>query len=145
LSEKPNAVHEVAGCQALIEWFGRWPSFHDGEILSIALNRGGSSCVRIHTWEVTKEIDAKGHNIQRKHVVVSFFLERLADLELNGFSPQNVISGLAIQRSEAGLQLLLSPCYGIAGTLAAEAIRVEFEPGEPDQRDRVANPTPKVR
>jgi hypothetical protein len=81
----PNAIDEVAGSQALIEWFGRWPSFHDGEILSISLSRSGSSCVRIHTWEMTKEVDEKGYFILRKHVIVSFFLDELTDLELNGF------------------------------------------------------------
>jgi hypothetical protein len=132
----PDAIDEVAGSQALIEWFGRWPSFHDGEILSLSLNRSGSSRVRIHTWEMTTEVDAKGYFILRKHVIVSFFLDGLTDLELNGFSPQNVIFGLSVQRSESGLQLRLDPCYGIAGTLTADAIRVEFEPGEPQSSDR---------
>jgi hypothetical protein len=132
----PNAMDEVAGSQALIEWFGRWPSFHDGEILSISLNRSGSSCVRIHTWETTKEVHENGYFILRKHVIVSFFLDGLTDLELNGFSPQNVISGLSVQRSASGLQLLLNPCYGIAGALTAETIRTEFEPGKPEVNDR---------
>jgi Immunity protein 50 len=103
LSEMANAIDEVAGSGALIGWFGRWPSFHDAEILSVSLNRSRSSCVRIHAWEMSKEVDAEGYFIPRKHVVVSFLLDGLTDLELNGFSSQNVILGLSVQRSESGL------------------------------------------
>ena len=29
----------IAGAAELVEWFGRWPSFHDAEIVSLELNR----------------------------------------------------------------------------------------------------------
>jgi hypothetical protein len=129
--DQTNAIQEVAGAEALIQWFGKWPSFHDAEVLSLELNRVGASCVRIHTWEMTNEIDANGFYVLRKHVIVSFFLDRLKDIELADFSSQNVIFGLVVTRSAEGLQLLLYPCYGVGGTLTAEAIRVEIEPGKP--------------
>jgi hypothetical protein len=129
--DQSDASHEIAGAEALIQWFGEWPSFHDAEVLSLTLNRTGRSCVRIHTWEATREVDDKGFNVLRKHVQVSFFLDGLKDLELAGFSSQNVIFGLEIRRSEEGLQLVLDPCYGVSGSLTAEAISVEFEPGKP--------------
>jgi hypothetical protein len=135
--DQSDAIREVAGAQALIQWFGKWPSFHDAEVVSLTLNRTGTSCVRIHTWEMTEELDVNGSYVLGKHVQVSFFLDRLKDLELAGFSCQNVIFGLGIKRSEEGLQLVLDPCYGVAGSLTAEAIRVEFEPGKPSD--------PKVR
>lgn len=126
-----DAIRDVAGAEALVQWFGKWPSFHDAEVLSLELNRVGTSCVRIHTWEMTGEVDAKGFYVLRKHMKVSFSLDGLKDLELAGFTSQNVIFGLDIRRSEEGLQLVLDPCYGVAGSLTAEAIRVEFEPGMP--------------
>jgi hypothetical protein len=124
----------VAGSEALLQWFGEWPSFHDAEVLSITLNRIGTSCVRIHTWETTAEIGSNGCCVLRKHVIVSFFLNGLKDIELAGFSSQNVIFGLSVKRSEEGLHLILGPCYGVAGSLTAEAIRVEIEPGKPADR-----------
>jgi hypothetical protein len=127
----PDEVHDLAGADALLEWFGFWPSFHDAEVLSITLDRSGASRVRIHTWEMTPEIDSNGFYVLRKHVVVSFNLTGLKNLELAGFSSQNVIFGLSITRLSDGLQLLLDPCHGVAGTLTAEAISVEIEPGKP--------------
>jgi hypothetical protein len=128
-----EAIHDLPGAQAFIEWFGSWPSFHDAEILSISLNRTGTSCIRLHTWDLTGEVDAKGYYVLRNHAVVSFLLDDGGDLELAGFSHQNVISGLAVKRSQDGFELNLGPCYGLAGALIARSIRVEFEPGMPPQ------------
>jgi hypothetical protein len=128
-----DAIHDLPGSPALIEWFARRPSFHDAEILNISLNRTGTSCIRLHTWDLTAEVDAKGYDVLRNHVVVSFFLDDVADLELAGFSHQNVISGLTFKRSQEGLELSLGHCYGSAGVLIARSMRVEFEPGMPPQ------------
>jgi hypothetical protein len=132
--DQTNAIQEVAGVEALLQWFGKWPSFHDAEVLSLELNRVGASCVRIHTWEMTNELDANGFYVLRKHAVVSFFLDRLKNIELSEFSSQNVIFGLSVTRSAEGLQLFLDPSYGVGGTLTAEAIRVKIEPGKPSDK-----------
>jgi hypothetical protein len=41
------------------EWFGHWPSLHDAEVISLHLNRRGSSALALHTWEMTKDVDDK--------------------------------------------------------------------------------------
>jgi hypothetical protein len=131
--DQRDAIHDLPGAQALIEWFGRRPSFHDAEILSVSLDRTGTSCIRLHTWDMTGEVDSKGYYVLQNHVVVSFLLDDVTDLELTGFSHQNVISGLTVKRSQDGFELLLGPCYGLAGSLSARSIRVEFAPGKPVQ------------
>jgi hypothetical protein len=32
-------IQEIPGALSVIEWFGFWPSFHDGEILEVHLSR----------------------------------------------------------------------------------------------------------
>jgi hypothetical protein len=132
--DRVDAIHDLPGAQALIEWFGRRPSFHDAEVLSLSLDRTGTSCIRLHTWDLTGEVDAKGYYVHRNHVVVSFLLDDIRDLELAGFSHQNVIFSLSVARLQDGFHLCLDPCYELAGTLNARTIRVEFEPGMPAQR-----------
>ena len=58
------------------------------------------------------------------------------EAEFRGGYPrsQNVIFGLSVTRSAEGMQLLLDPSYGVGGTLTAEAIRVEIEPGKPTDK-----------
>ena len=87
----------------------------------------------MQTWESTSEVDAKGYYVVQKQVIVSFLLDDISDLELAGFSHQNVIFSLTVSRSKDRFQLCLGPCYGLAGSLTARSIRVEFAPGKPAQ------------
>jgi hypothetical protein len=122
---------DLVGTNALTAWFGRWPSFHDAEILSVELNRRGTSRIRIHTWNMTTDVNAAGGYKIDKHCVVLFLLEEISYLELADFSGQNVIFGLQIEKQEAEYRLELSPCYGLAGYVVAKSIEIEFEPGIP--------------
>lgn len=129
----PTEVEEISGATGLYEWFGYWPDFHDAEILSLYLNRSGPSILQIYTWDTTKEIDARGFYVQRKHAVVEFVLNGMAELDLNGFSCQNVISGLAIERTSSGFRVVLGACYGLAGSLEAETLAFRITPGKPSE------------
>ena len=122
---------EVQGAADLHEWFGYWPSFHDAEIIGLHLNREGSSSLRVHTWEMTKELDAKGYYVLAKHVIVEFLLEEITDLSLNGFGHQNVIFGLGVQKTGSGFRLILDECYGLSGSIEAEKMSLRLIPGEP--------------
>ena len=123
----------IPGAENLITWFGDWPSFHDAEVLELSLLREGKSRVRIHTWRTTNEIDSTGHFVNDRHVIVSFWFEEVVDLELTDFSGQNVISGLACEKSENGFKVRMFPCFGVAGYIEAERISIAFEPGKPKQ------------
>jgi hypothetical protein len=121
----------IDGAEELHDWFGRWPSFHDSEIVGLHLNRVGPSSLVIHTWETTDKLDERNYYILTKHVVVEFVLTDVSELELNGFSNQNVLFGLAIEKKDAGFRLSLDPCYGLAGTIEAKTIRIRLTPGKP--------------
>ena len=121
-------LRNIAGAQKLFDWFGYWPSFHDAEILSLALNRSGVSDMRILTWEMTNEIDEKGFYVLQKHTIVRFIFEEIIDLELSGFSDQNVIFGLSLRPIAEGTRIALDPCCGLAGNISARNISVELEP-----------------
>lgn len=125
----PEGLADVDGADALFNWFGYWPSFHDAEIISIELNRRDTSSLSVHTWEITNEVDDEGYYGLRKHAVVTFLLDGILDLELSGFSHQNVIFGLEISRVDGGFRLELDPCYGLAGNLTAAKLRIQIQPG----------------
>jgi Immunity protein 50 len=108
---RPEWVADVKGACALFDWFGYWPDFHDAEIISVEPNRRDTSALRVHIWEMMSEVDDKGYFRLRKHVLVTFLLDGVRDLELSGFSHQNVIYGLEISRADSGFRLELDPCY----------------------------------
>jgi hypothetical protein len=107
------------------------PTFHDGEVLSLHLDRGGTSHLRVHTWERTNELDSRRQYVVRKHVIVTFLLEGISELELDGFSHQNVLAELTLTQDPGGYNLKLWPCYGISGEIKARSVRIELEPGKP--------------
>jgi hypothetical protein len=111
------------GSNAVMQWFGGWPSFHDAEIISMNLARTGQSILRVYPYYPDKP------------ATVNFVFEEITDLELADFSGQNVISSLGIeevidQTKEKAIRLTMSPCYGLAGRIDAKRLRVELLPGE---------------
>jgi Immunity protein 50 len=127
----PIEIKDIHGASELHDWFGYWPDFHDAEIISLHLNRDGISSLRVHAWDTTKEVDEKGHYVTAKHIVVDFILEKVSDLAMNGFSQQNVVSGLDIEKIGSGFRVTLGECYGLAGSIEAERISLRFTPGKP--------------
>ena len=125
------AAPAIPGADELVRWFGSWPSFHDAEVLEVRLDRRSKSSVRIHTWRMTSEVDAQGYFVLDHHVVVTFWLEGLTALSLDGFSAQNVIAGLDVEATPSGHLLRLAPCYGLAGEVEAAKISISIEPGKP--------------
>jgi hypothetical protein len=122
---------DAPGASELFAWFGFWPTFHDGEVLSLHLDRAGPSHLRVHTWERTNELDGRCYYVVRKHVIVTFFLEGISELELDGFSHQNVLAELTLTLDADGYILKLWPCYGISGEIRARSVRIELEPDMP--------------
>ncbi|MEB3043649.1 hypothetical protein [Rhizobium mulingense] len=120
---------KIEGGPELLAWFGQNPTFHDAAILSLSLNRTGASELMIHRWIDTDAVDQDGYRILDKHAVVTFAFEDFMDLQLDGFSHQNVINGLilryATDRGRAGyyglpkepedIEIELRPCYGLDG------------------------------
>ena len=80
---------------------------------------------------MTSNTDEKGFYILEKHIVVDFVLEGISDLELIQFSHQNVVFGLEIKKKNDGFVLVLSPCYGLAGTIEVSKISIRLHPGQP--------------
>ena len=107
-----DALRAVEGAQQLHDWFGYWPTFHDAEVICLHLNRKSPSILKVHTWKMTSEVDGTGRYLLAKDVVVDFVIDvSTADdaLELYGFSHQNVIFGLAINKDDSKYKLDIDP------------------------------------
>jgi len=126
-----EVTDEVPGTRELIEWFGYWPSFHDAEVLDLNLVRTGRSTVRIHTFEMTDQVNSQGFFACAKHVIVTFVFDGVTGLHLNDFNAQNVIDGLQLRQTAEGYELALEPCHGLEGTITANHVHLELEPGIP--------------
>lgn len=138
---------EVAGGPELLEWCREVPSFHDAEILNVCLRREGKSTITLH-WNAG-EFDEDRNFIGDRRVVVTLTLEGIMDVQLDGFSPQNVIGGLYLRRAiDRGrgrsypieqhpddIEIELEPCYGLDGVIRAKKVSITFTEGAPDRPD----------
>lgn len=119
----PGIAATLDGSEAVIQWFGGWPSFHDAEIISLQLARTGESVLRVYPYYPAKP------------AMVDFILVAVSDLELADFSGQNVIFSLDVevvtdQTKEKAIRLILAPCYGLAGWIDAKQVRVQLVHGK---------------
>jgi hypothetical protein len=123
-------VPGIIGADAVVGWFGHWPSFHDAEILSVHINRGGQSAIRIHAWRLTDRLDAAGRFVREREAVIVFEFSGVESLHLVGEDAdgQNVMSGLDIERRAQSWRLRFGPCYGLSGELTVADIMVRVEP-----------------
>ncbi|KQT56121.1 MULTISPECIES: hypothetical protein [unclassified Aureimonas] len=149
-SQDVGIYHEVAGGTELLRWFGQAPSFHDAEILSLDLRREGQSALRLHGWIMTDPVGEDGCITLNRHVIVTFALNDIMDLQLEGFSIQNVIGGLILRRARdrperrgylaldplpQDIEIEFEPCYGLSGLIRARSIAITFQPCKPDAQD----------
>jgi hypothetical protein len=136
----PTPVDRIENSEALISLFGYWPSFHDAEVLQIAINRssehgiGPSLSAAIHVFEMTREVDSNGHYICQKHSVVTLLFQGLAELTLDGFNHQNALQQLSIIESEpdGSLRVNFDSAYGLESELTCQTVKVvSVVPGIP--------------
>ena len=118
-----SVASELTGADAVTQWFGSWPSFHDAEVISIFLARKGQSVLRVYPYN------------PQKPATVNFILEDVTDVELDDFSCQNVINSLVVepaidQSGDRVYRVILAPCYGVAGRIDAKSLRFELSPGK---------------
>jgi hypothetical protein len=93
----------LSGKDAVVQWFGDWPDFHDAEVVSLMLARSGESLLRVYS------------HYPAKPAAVDFVLEQVTDLELADFSVQNVISSLSVEArtDQAGHEVINENVLGL--------------------------------
>ena len=114
----------LSGKDAVVQWFGGWPDFHDAEVVILTLARSSESLLRIYPCYPAKP------------AMVDFVLEQVTDLEQADFSVQNVISGLSVeartdQTGQEGIRIIMGPCFGLSGWIDATRVRLQVILGQP--------------
>jgi hypothetical protein len=140
-----NPTQRIVNAEALTRIFGEWPSFHDAEVLSIRLDRGGPPRLEadIHTWEMTSEVTADGSYARGKHTRVGLLFEGIDEVELDGFNEQNVLFALTLtdiserQLETATWQVAFESSFGVSVRFLCETIAVvRAEPFDPAVAER---------
>lgn len=140
----------IDNAEKLIARFGRWPSFHDAEVLRVEMGRGPphapdstSLLITIHVWETATEYSDDIHYefAHKNDTVVTFHFQDITELALDGFNLQNVIDDLAVVSDGASkkhpLKVEIESIFGLGGSFRcarAEVVSVHALPAEAQQR-----------
>lgn len=122
----------LPGADRLIAKYGQVPTFHDGEIEAVHLNKKGPSKISISI----PHPDIFG----TETVVVTLTAAHVIDVELEGFSGQNVIDELwirtatpqpdhlerGVQTEPGDLEIEFDPIFGIGGRLLLRNVNVSW-------------------
>lgn len=91
---------KIHGAEKVVAHFGFWPSFHDGEILSIYLDRAYKDkkhLVAMIVKMVTFDIRVSPTDPKRNTSLVTFEFKGIDSMSLEGFNHQNVTDGLWVE------------------------------------------------
>ena len=131
----------VQGSENLLAIFGRWPSFHDAEVIEIQLSRvragsrsnryeGPLLLARVHTCDISDEVDSTGHYVLKNPTLVTLRFSDVRELKLEGFNHQNAIFGLTIQLKESSdptdskFHVEFDPSFGVDAIFDCSVIEV---------------------
>jgi hypothetical protein len=124
--------NNIPGWEAIVDWFGYSPNFHDAEVVSVDLRRSPEpSSVRIHAWRTNSDLTESGHYRQDRHALVTFTITGVAALKLEGWNHQNVLSELWIDQADDCYILHLPDIHGVDGEIHAASISIEIEAFDP--------------
>lgn len=94
----------------------------------------GQGLLRIHAWNMTDVVDAKGYFVLDKHAVVTFALQDVSQISCTDFDMvPGVISDLSITKVDEHFRIEWSASYGVDGVIHAKRIRIALVPGKPDR------------
>ncbi len=124
---------------AVLEVFGCWPSFHDGEVHRVVMERARrhengtyypSIELTIRGWNMTSDVTEDGYYRLEADSLVHFLFEEVTEVEFDDLNHQNVVSSLdfELETIDAGDAQLLSVelchCYGLSGSFKARRATV---------------------
>lgn len=133
--------HEfIEGSDQVIAHLGLWPSFHDAEVMKLALDRTKGNDpdalvpaldLHLRGWVMSSEVSEKGFFTLRGDAIYHFRFEGVFNLKLEGFNNQNVLSCLSLELvnhpsdpDRAVLLVDLEHCFEFEASFAAQRARV---------------------
>jgi hypothetical protein len=126
-----SSLSDIPGGNLLLEWFGRAPTFHDAKLIEINFSGKGKGLLRVHTWNLTNEVDTKGHFVLEKHAIVTFALEGVSAVHCEDFDKlPSIIFNLEITKVGEHWRIEWDASYGVTGLVTAKHLQFDLQPGK---------------
>jgi hypothetical protein len=136
----PALFASLPGGDAVLEWFGFVPTFHDATLERLDISKG-SVTLGLKAFRMTKEVDAEGHFALDRHALVTITLSGVSGLSLTG-DASTIIFELRIRRTssnasdwpscggpeEGDFEVDFTSSYGLYGQLFSRSLALEVTP-----------------
>ena len=123
-----DIVGEIPGAAALRDWFGRFPRFHDAQA-ELQINGNGTGWLKAYGFHMTDKVNDRGYYVHEKHFVATFFFDEMTKVALSDFLPgRAILASVEIRKAGTEFEIAIDTSYGLAGSIFARRIRLEFEP-----------------
>lgn len=123
--------------EAVVSIYGRWPMFHDGEIMSLLMDRtrilfgdvaNATVEIVIHCFEMAEALEENECPRSVSHNLVHFAFDQVEEVVLNQFNHQNALMGLLFHKladdSNPRFKVTVDSAFGLAGSFVARGGRV---------------------
>lgn len=116
----------IEDAQHVTRLFGRWPTFHDSEVLEFTLTRSpvATAVLRLYAFTTTAETQESGFYKRVNECEVTMQFVNIDGLHIDGFNEQNVLAEILITTNSAGFEVLLAGLYGLHASFKCDRIRV---------------------
>lgn len=102
--------------------YGSWPTFHDAEVLTVALERGAPPKIPpsmvIRVWTTS-------YNDRAVQSIVRSRFDRPEELAIEGFNHQNVLFEINFKLVENMVHVTFEGIYGVHATFRCQKVTVE--------------------
>jgi hypothetical protein len=121
----------IPGATDLVAWFGRFPRFHDANVVDFQIRADGFGHLKAKAFKMTDKVDEKGYFILEKHCTVTLFFDEITFVNLTGFQPGGaIISDVNIKTESDEFDIAVESSYGFQGSLRSRKLRISFEPDD---------------
>src|ERR1700722_7818028 len=112
----------IVDAETLCSLYGSWPTFHDAEVLSLALDRGTlpnrEPSLVIRLW-------TSHFNNRFTHSVATLRFDNPKDLIIEDFNHQNVLMGIDFKPIGDMVHVKLDGIFGVDAAYRCRKVRVE--------------------
>lgn len=132
----------LPGGQAVIDWFGFCPDFHDGSLEKFELSVG-NAMLSVRTFRMTSETDENGFFVLDRNAVVILRMRGVTGVKLEG-DAQSCISELLIRRLQTdgarsgwescsgpvtgNIEVAFGATIGLFGSIFTQELEFELQP-----------------
>ena len=139
-STDPDLFAGLPGGQAVIDWFGFVPTFHDAELDRLEITSGAAS-LALRAFRMTDAADENGFFVLDRHALVTLHLSNVTGAHLCG-NATSILAELGIRRvgvAPAGfstcggpttedIEVSFDTSYGLEGSIYAREVSFSVEP-----------------